>query len=193
MTLQRPRGLASRRDVRLIAAGFASAALIVGMVAPAMAAAPVRASAAAPIQGVTQGQGQVRKINASAKFAPVGTVKVGPVSTNEVRKAKPRKGVQPKKGYYGPANATLSRPIAPSLPVVASSPLSGRSGAVGRDGMSGTEMRYASPDGSRWNWCLRILTRSRTSPSGSTAGCRSPWKKSRTLAHSVGDAPTVGL
>ncbi len=153
MTHQRPRGLASRRDLRFLAAGFASAALLVGMVAPAMAATPVRA-AAAPMAGVKTAQVQITKISSGAKFAPVGVVKVGPKATDELRKAKPKKTIQPKKGYYGPANAQLSTPSAPSLPVVTPSIVSGRSGAVGRDGISGTEMRYASPDGYRWNYSL---------------------------------------
>ncbi|MCU0504591.1 MAG: hypothetical protein MUE82_02265 [Chloroflexi bacterium] len=153
MTLQRPRSLAGRRELRFLVAGFASAALLVAMVAPAMAAQPVRA-AAAPLAGVKTAQVKITKINAGAKFAPVGTIKVGPKATDEFRKSKPKKGIQPKKGYYGPANAQLAMPSTPSLPVVTSSPLSGRSGAVGRDGMSGTEMRYASPDGYRWNYSL---------------------------------------
>jgi hypothetical protein len=154
MTLQRPRSLGGRRDVRFLVAGFASAALLVGMVAPAMAASPVR-SAAAPLAGVKTAQVQFTKINASAKFAPVGIVKAGPKSNDEFRHWKKTKGVQPKKGYYGPNKAqTLSMPSAPALPVVTPSIVSGRSGAVGRDGISGTEMRYASPDGSRWNYSL---------------------------------------
>jgi hypothetical protein len=154
MTLQRPRGLAGRRDLRFIAAGFASAALLVGTVAPAMAASPVKA-AAAPMAGVKTAQVQIRKISSAAKFAPIGTVKVGPKSSDEFRHWKKTKGIQPKKGYYGPnKSASLAIPTAPSLPVVTPSVVTGRSGAVGRDGISGTEMRYASPDGYRWNYSL---------------------------------------
>lgn len=155
MTLQRPRGLASRRDVRFLTAGFASAALLVGMVAPAFAASPVRSAAASTPQGVKTAQVKFTKVTASATMAPVSTVTIGPKATDEFRRAKPNKTIQPKKGYYTPgAGASLLLPIVPSLPVVAPSQLSGRSGAVGRDGISGTEMRYASPDGTRWNYSL---------------------------------------
>lgn len=160
MTLKRPRSLAGRRDLRFMAAGFASVALLVGMVAPAMAGSPVRAAAVGTKPaGIKSAPVQVKKQAAPARFLSTSQANVkvtrGPVPANEFRKGKPTRGMQPKKGYYGTGGASrLSLPTVSSLPVVNSSIVSTRSGAVGHDGISGTEMRYASPDGTRWNYSL---------------------------------------
>ena len=160
MTLMRPRGLAGRRDIRFLAAGFASVALLVGMVAPAMAATPVKAAAAGTQPaGVKTAQIQIKKLATPAKFQSITQanpkVARGPIPADEFRKGKPKRGMQPKKGYYGTGGASrLALPQVASLPVVNSSIVTTRSGAVGHDGISGTEMRYASPDGTRWNYSL---------------------------------------
>lgn len=152
MTLQRPRGREGRTQLRILIAGLASAALLVGAVAPALAASPVRQAAAAP--GVRKAQVTIKKVNANAKMAPLGAVKTGVPARDEI-KPKTKSGENPKKSRkYANPSGRLAMPMVPSLPVVAPSALTGRSGAVGWDAISGNEMRYASPDGRRWNYSL---------------------------------------
>lgn len=153
MTLQRPRGREGRTQLRILVAGFASAALLVGAVAPALAASPVRQAAAVP--GIRKAQVKITKFTSTAKLAPVGAVTIGAPARDEVKTKIEDKGNPKQSGRYrNPTGALLSIPVVPALPVVAPSVLTGRSGAVGSDGISGAEMRYATPDGSRWNYSL---------------------------------------
>jgi hypothetical protein len=151
MTLQRPRGSEGRTQLRILLAGFASAALLVGAVAPALAASPVRQAATA--SSAQRAQVRITRTSHVAKFAPIGAVKIGAQAPVEIG-AIDTESDNPKHQHYQNPSPTVAIPVTPSLPVVGASTVSGRSGAVGWDAISGAEMRYASPDGQRWNYSL---------------------------------------
>ncbi len=147
----RKRHLAGRPIVRTLTTGLASAALLAALVPPAIAATP--AAQGEPV-GVTSAQTQIVKLTDTAGFAPIGKVTVGPVTLHEFAAGKPKKSVQPKKGYWMPAAPSAATPAAPAVPTISASRVTTRSAATGGDGITGTEVRYASPDGARWNFSV---------------------------------------
>ena len=168
MTLLRPSGSGDRRQLRILVAGLASAALLVGVVAPALAVAPTKTvtPGITPTPGVTSTPGiasgkittaKVKVVTTSAKFAPVGTVKIGAPGVNEVKPIEmDQEG--PKHGNFPEGRgASLTIPSVADSPITGGSTITAYSGATGWDAISGAEMRYATPsptDTSRWNYSL---------------------------------------
>ncbi len=153
MTFQRMRGVGDRRQVRMLAAGLAATALLVGAVAPAFAAVPTASPDAMP--GVTSAALSATQITSSTTLAPVGTVTIDPVRAAIETRPNEKEAEGPKAGAQAsPSAMMLTVPVVPSLPVTSPTAITPYSRARGWDAVSGAEMRYASPDGARWSYSV---------------------------------------
>ncbi len=147
-----PRGGSAGPVTRGLAACLVSGALLVGLAPATGAATPLDATPAANVNSV---HATITKVTTSAGFAPVGAVVVGPVAPDETLPIEADDGIGPKRGYWLTGGMLApSSPAALAIPRVAATQVSTRSDATGGNGISGTEMRYASPDGERWNYSI---------------------------------------
>ncbi len=140
---------------RVVLTFAAVAGLVVGATSPAIAASPAEVSTAATGAGIRTAQTTVTKVTANGGFSHGGGLAIGPAATDEFGNLENEGDwIAPKKGLWMPKAATTANPPAPAIPTVNGSKVVGAGDAKGVDGISGTEMRYASPDGNRWNFSL---------------------------------------